>query len=230
MRNIFFAALMFFSTPVFADQDTVLLAALNVKVDDATNEKWSIDEKYDLMGRVGEELAREFIFSKLDTFYTIATIGIYDTQLNADFAGALAMAYIKKGTKRTWMEVRNHEELRQGEQPEGNSFRYVFLMGESILGIHSIPTRDSDMIIIEYYAYPNVDTIAPDTLGSGVEWQIPNAYEEAALDIVAGKLYKSLETPWALQIAKDYDVAGRTRIQEIKNATPVTVQAGDVTR
>lgn len=202
----------------FADDGDDLLTDFDEYVDDARDLKFTAVQKMRFVNQAKVEFAKALVYWKLDTIITSANTEQY--ALNTDNVGVLRSAYIKRQWERTFIQVIDHEDLRNLAQPDAQQILYAFVNDDGNLGLHAVPAA-AETLIVSYYAEPT------DIADASTEWDMPDHYEDACLRVGASKALMKIQTEWALKARQQLYEMGWADVERLKNPATETRQEGD---
>lgn len=212
-------ALLLIPCAAQADIRTNLLTRLNQIMDDASNAKMTAANKYVVMNEVGREFGRRGLYVKRDTIVTSANTEAYN--LNSDFAGSVAGAYLKNGQERRVLPVIPRDSAFSIPKTTAGVVSYLFVETDGRLGVHAIPLY-SDTIILLYSAYPSALS------GDSTEWDLPDHYEHAALFEVAADCLRKLPTAEGRAAADACNAVAAKKLEELQIPAPQSRGTGTV--
>jgi hypothetical protein len=190
-----------------------LITRLNQIMDDADTRKMSAANKYAILDQVGREYGRRGLIIHRDTVITSVDAESYT--FNSDFAGGLQAAYTKHGPMRKGLVITDRDSAFRAVQVDEGVLTYAFVDQDGRLGLHSIPKR-ADTVILLYFAF------STPLVSDSTEWEVPDAYEDAALyDVAARALFKIGTSESQGKSARAGFVAD-SLLSELRNPVPQT--------
>ena len=212
--------LVFFGTPR-AETGANLLLDLDEYVDDSLDELMTGVQKLRFLNHAGRELGKALVYFKLDTIITVDSIESYG--LNGDAVGVLRSAYIKRGTDRVWLQIVDHDELRNLPKPTASQILYAFATKSSDsvrITLHAIP-QVAETLVVSYYVFPS------DVVDAATEWDLPAAYQDPAVRIAASKILFKVQTEWGFRTRQQLYEMGWADVARFKNPGSEVRQVGD---
>lgn len=187
MRWLTFVLLLLLAVPAKADIRVNLITRLNQIVDDPLGDrKMSQANKVAILNQVGREYGRRGLIVNRDTIITEDSTEMYPS--NSDFAGSLQSAYWKEGFFRKGLRIVARDSAFTLPRDEDDpALKYIYVDQDGQIGFEPIPQR-VDTVILLYYAH------AATLTNDSVEWEIPDAYEDAALYDAAQRIHFKIGT------------------------------------
>jgi hypothetical protein len=208
--------------PVKADIRVNLISRLNQLIDDpAGDRKATAAQKYAILNQIGREYGRRGLIVKRDTITTSPNVESY--ALNADCAGGVQSAYVKRGLTRKGLAIVDRDSAFNAVQVASGVLTYAFMDQDGRIGFQSMPMK-LDTVIVLYYAY--AAAMATDS----TEWDIPDHYEGAALLDAAQIVLFKIGTAEAQERSIRAGMMGDTLLNELRNPPTQTRQIGETLR
>lgn len=218
MKKLILLAVLMLAIPAQAETMRNLLTELDFYMADAGDLKASADEKIRLLNYAGREFGKSLVYVKIDTIIMAAGTDTYTMDSTA--VGVLRQAYIKNGTERYFLQILDAQDVSQIEDPAGKGVQYVYVNPEGSLAVKDVPAA-AETLIVSFYAFPRsiVDTT--------IEWDLPNAFEDAAVRVAASKGLLTVQTEWAFRARQQLYEWGWADLERLKNPSSETRQSGD---
>lgn len=190
-----------------------LITRLNQIMDDVDGRKMSTANKTVIMDQVGREYGKRGLIIHRDTILTAPEVETY--ALNSDFAGGLQSAYIKKKFFRQALAIINRDSSFNAPQVNAGDVKFIFVEQDGRIGVHAIPTKQ-DTIIVLYFAF------STPMVSDSTEWEVPDAYEDAALYDVASRALFKIGTAESQGKAASAGYIADSLLSELRNPIPQT--------
>ncbi len=190
-----------------------LITRLNQIMDDPDTRKMSAANKYAILDQVGREYGRRGLIIHRDTILTVKEVETY--AFNSDFAGGFQSAYIKTGQSRRELLIVGRDSAFSAPSVMAGDVQYAFVEGDNRLGLHGIPMK-AETIILLYFAF------AAPLVTDSTEWEVPDAYEDAALYDVAARALFKIGTAEAQRKSAEAGLVADSLLSELRNPIPQT--------
>ena len=190
-----------------------LITRLNQIMDDPDTRKMSAANKYIILDQVGREYGRRGLIIHRDTISTAKDVETY--AFNSDFAGGLQSAYIKAGQSRRELLIVGRDSAFSAPSVTAGNVQYAFVEGDNRLGLHGIPMK-VETIILLYFAF------AAPLVTDSTEWEVPDAYEDAALYDVASRALFKIGTAESQGKSASAANTADSLLAELRNPMPQT--------